>query len=207
MKNPMADPIRWRVQHASIILVSSQPIDPGSIRAEVLKKNRIVSGDWQETQEMNTPVLAITEFSNGALIRVEGNRSIFQQVVDGDFRDHYDAHLTAEAYAEASRVTPYRAIGINWMLEPDIVEPSEWLLSKLTKESALAPGFQPISIKVARPVGAATCNLTFNLQQGTVLLDCNYHIELGNSTVTEATKMWPHYQTGLTSDILPTISR
>ena len=203
----MADPIRWRVQHTSIVLISSQPIETESVRSEVLKRNRIVPEDWQETREMNAPMLAMIEFSNGASIRVEGTRSIFQQAVDGDFRDQYDAHLIAEAYAEASRVTPYRAIGINWMLEPDIVEPSKWLLSKLTKELALVPGFQPITIKVARPVGAATCNLTFNLQQGSVLLDRNYHIELGNRTVTDVTRMWPHYQTGLTSDILPTISR
>ena len=203
----MADQINWRVQNASIVLVSSQPIEAQSIRAEVLTRNRIVSEDWQATGGINTPVLAMTQFNNGVVIRVEGNRCIFQQTVNGDFRDQYEAHKVAEAYAEASRVTPYRSIGINWLLEPNLADPSAWLRSKLTKESALAPGFQPTSIKVAKKVGAATCNLTFNLQQGAVLLDCNYHIELGNRTAIDTMRMWPHYQAGLTSDVLPEISR
>ena len=203
----MTDQIRWRVHSASIVLVSSQPIEPQSIRADALTRNRIVPDEWQATGAMNTPVLGLTQFGNGVTIRVEGNRCIFQQAVNGDFRDQYDAHTVAKVYAEASRVTPYRSMGINWMLEPDLIEPSEWLRSKLTKGSMLAPGFQPISIKFAKTTGPATCNLTFNLQRGAVLLDCNYHIELGNRTATDTIRMWPHYQRGLTSDILPTISR
>jgi hypothetical protein len=203
----MPDQITWRVQHASIVLVSPQPIDPQSVGEEVLKKNRIVPADWQATNAVNTPVLALTQFSNGAVIRVEGTRCIFQQTVNGDFRSQYDVHTVAEDYAEASRITPYRSVGINWMLEPDIAEPSAWLRSKLTKESPLAPGFQPALIRLAKQAGAATCNLSFNLQRGAVLLECNYHIELGSRTAIETMRMWSHYQSALTEDILPTISR
>ena len=204
---PMPDQITWRVQNASIVLVSPQPMDPQSVGAEVLKRNRIVPDEWEVTNGVNTPVLTMTQFSNGAVIRVAGDRCIFQQNVNGNFRSQYDAHTVAETYAEASRVTPYRAVGINWILEPDIVEPSEWLRSKLTKELALAPGFQPTSIRVAKKAGAATCNLSFNLLRGAVLLECNYHIELGNRTAIDTLRMWSHYQSALTDDILPTISR
>lgn len=204
----MADPIAWKVQHASIVLVSTAPIDPQSISADVLSRNQIVPEDWHATNEMNTPVLGMTQYRNGAVLRAEGNRCIFQQTVNGGFQSEYDAHILAENYADASRVVPYRSIGINWLLEPDLDEPRRWLQRQLASGSGFAPGFQPISVKVAKRAGAATCNLTFNLQPGgAVHVDCNFHIDLGNRTAIEMMRMWPHFQENLTSDILPTIIR
>lgn len=200
--------LSFKLRHASIVLVLPQPVDSQSVSAGSLARNRIVPEDWQVANEVNLAgVLAQTLYRNGVNVRAEGNRCIFQQTVNGEFRAEYDSHLTALNYAEASRVIAYQAIGINWMIELDLEQAGQWLTSKFAGNSAFVPSFQPVSIKVARQQGAAICNLTFNLEQDSVVLDCNYHVDLGGSRAVDVINMWQQYQKHLQEDILPTIVR
>ena len=204
----MPPDLNFRLRHASVVFLLPHPVDSQSVNAASLVRNGIVPDDWQVANEVNLAgVLAQTVFRNGVNVRAEGNRCIFQQNVNGAFREEYDAHQAAANYADASRVISYQAVGLNWMLEPDVEQAGRWLIGKFTGNSAFAPGFQPVSVKVARRQGAAICNLTFNLEQDSVVLDCNYHVELGGSRAIDVIKMWQHYQTNLQEDILPTITR
>ena len=101
----------------------------------------------------------------------------------------------------------YQAVGINWSLYFNTNRPGEWLANKFMARSALPSGFQPASIIITRPHtrGAAACNLTFNLEPNAVVLDCNYHVELGESSAVDKIKMWQHYQANLREDVLPAI--
>ena len=204
----MPTPLDFQLVHASIVLVASQAVSPESVTAEALKRNKIIPEDWQITTEMNLPVIGLVQFDNGASIRTEGNRCVFQQNVNGEFAEDYLALDAAVQYAEASRVVPYSAVGINWMMQPDLpLPPSQWLAGKLCQDPLLAPGFQPTSIRVAKRQGSAVCNLNFNFDRGIVSLECNYHIELGGKSAHEIVTMWPHYQMNLRRYILPTIAR
>ena len=201
----MADKLEWTLRHASIVLVSEQPLDAKSIAPDTLTRSSVVPSEWTVTNRMNLQVVASTEYDNGASIRLEGNRCVFQQTVNGDFLDEYSAFFIAKKYAEASRVISYTALGINWNLQSLTSAPSEWLRSKLSNESVLAPDFQPMSIRLAKNQGRAVCNLNFNLESEAIVLDCNYHIALGNGIPQNEIDLWTRYQDHLKEKVLPTI--
>ena len=200
--------LNFKLRHASIVFLLVQPVDAQSVNAARLIRNQIIPDDWQLANEVSlVGAIAQTQYQNGVSIMAEGNRCIFQQNIDGVFSDEYAAHEAAIRYADASRVVSYRAIGLNWLVEPDVDRPDQWLRGKFAEQSAFVPGFQPVSVKVARRQGSAMCNLTFNLEQGVVGLECNYHVELGESRAIDVIRMWQHYQKNLREDILPAISR
>ena len=186
-------------------MVATQPLDPNSVTAEGLTRSKVVPADWQVTKRMNLPVVAVTEYANGVVIRVEGNRCIFQQNINGDFRDYYDAFDAAQKYAEASRVITYEALGINWNLQVKMVAPNEWLLAKLSSNSGLAPGFQATSIRLTKRQARAICNLNFTGEREAIGLECNYHIALGNRMPEDDLKGWKGLQAILKNEILPKI--
>ena len=201
----MADKLDWTLRNSSIVLVSEQPLDTKSVAPDTLVRSFVVPSEWTVTNRMNSQVIATAEYANGTVIRLEGNRCVFQQNVGGDFLEDYPAFGIARKYAEASRVISYTAMGINWNLESKMDAPGEWLMRKLAAESRLAPDFQPTSIKLARNQGRAVCNLNFNLESEAIVLDCNYHIALGNGIPENEIDNWSRYQGQLVEKILPTI--
>ena len=203
--NGMADKLEWTLRHASIVLVSERPLDARSVESDTLTRGSVVPQDWTVTNRMSLQVIASTEYDNGASIRLEGNKCVFQQNVDDDFWDEYPAFVIAKKYAEASRLTSYSALGINWNLESKMSAPGEWFTSKLSTDFMLAPGFQPTSIRMARSQGRAVCNLNFNLESEAIVLDCNYHIALGNGIPENEIDLWDRYQIHLKETVLPTI--
>ena len=201
----MADKLNWVLRHSSIVLVSEQPLDAKSVAPDTLTRSSIVPSEWSVASNMNLQVIATTEYANGVVIRLEGNRCVFQQNVAGDFRDEYPAFEIARKYAEASRVISYNALGINWNLESQLNAPSEWFKSRLSAESPLAADFQPTSIRMAKQQGHAVCNLSFNLESEAVALECNYHIALRNGIPENEIDIWNRYQEHLREKVLPTI--
>ena len=188
-----------------MVLLSEQPFDAKSVAPDTLVRSSVVPSDWTVTNRMNLQVVASTLYGNGASIRIEGNRCVFQQDVNGDFLDEYPAFEVAKKYAAASRVISYSALGINWNLESKTSVPGEWFRSKLSPDSTLAPDFQPTSIKMARNLGRVVCNLNFNLESEAIVLDCNYHIVLGNGIPENEIDLWARYQEQLKQKVLPTI--
>ena len=201
----MADKLEWTLKNSSMVLVSERPLDARSVAPDTLARSSVVPSDWTVTNRMNLEVIASTEYGNGASIRLEGNRCVFQQNVNDDFLDEYPAFVIAKKYAEASRLISYSALGINWNLESKMSAPGEWFRSKLSTDSMLAPDFQPTSIRMARNQGRAVCNLNFNLESEAIVLDCNYHIALGNSIPENEIDLWARYQDHLKEKVLPTI--
>ena len=161
--------------------------------------------EWTVTNSRNFQVLAVTEYGNGASIRLEGNRCIFQQNVNGDFLEEYPAFDIAKKYADASRVISYSALGINWNLQSFTSTPGEWFRTRLSTDAMLAPDFQPTSIRMARNQGRAVCNLNFTLEPEAIALECNYHITLGNGIPENEIDLWARYQEHLKDKVLPTI--
>lgn len=188
-----------------MVLLSEHPFDAKSVAPDTLVRSSVVPSDWTVTNRINLQVVATTQYGNGASIRIEGNRCIFQQDVNGDFLDEYPAFEVAKKYAEASRVISYSALGINWNLESKTSVPGEWFRSKLSTDSTLVPDFQPTSIRMARNLGRVVCNLNFTLESEAIVLDCNYHIALGNGIPENEIDLWARYQEQLREKVLPTI--
>ena len=170
------------VRHVSVVLVSPSPIEPHSVRPETLRAAKIVPNSWVLTNELSSPVFAVAQYQNGVSIQIGGNRCTFQETVEGPLRDEYKIHDVVRKYLESTTLVPYNAIGVNWLLGFVSDNPTEWIGEQLGYPRSF-PGFSPISYRISRPVGVgpATCNLTFRTERQTVLVDCNYHIQLGGS--------------------------
>ena len=46
--------------------------------------------------------------------------------VNGQLKDPYEVHGVVRQYLDATKLVQYNAVGINWMLEANQVEPAEW---------------------------------------------------------------------------------
>ena len=86
------------VRHVSVVLASPSPVDPQTIRSDVLVRANVVPQDWQQANQISTPVLAVTQFQNGFTVQTEGNRCVFQEPVNGQLKDPYEVHGVVRQY-------------------------------------------------------------------------------------------------------------
>ena len=194
------------IRHSSVVLVSPSPIDPQSIGPETLNRAKIIPASWAiGNQQINSPVFALTRYQNGVSIQVEGNRCIFQEVIGGPLRPEYEIHGLARRYIEATKLVPYNAIGINWLLNIAVDSPTEWLRHQMSGGENL-PGFSPTSLQLTKVWGYAICNLVFRVEKQIVAVDCNYHFPLSSSLQPMAAlDHWRQCQDALTEDVLPAL--
>ena len=195
------------LEHTSVVLVSPSPIDTQSIRPEALTYAQIVPLDWVLTNRLSTPVLALAQYQNGVSIRAEGNRCIFQEVIGGPLRQTYEVHRLVRRYLEATKLVPYNAIGINWMLELVVEDPKAWIRKQLGDLQQF-PDFSPVSLKIAKPMATGVCNLTFITEQTqrALAVDCNYHFQLSSSLQPMAAlDRWKQCQIALTETVIPSL--
>jgi hypothetical protein len=191
------------VRHASVVLVSPSPIEPRSVRPETLSGAKIIPASWTVGNQINSPVFAVTQYQNGISIQIEGNRCIFQETIGGPLRPKYEIHNIARDYLEATRLVPYSAVGINWLLDFTLDNPAEWI-TKQVGDAGRFPGFSPTSLQLTKPWGLAVCNLIIRLDQQNVAIDCNYHFQLNESLQPMAAlDKWRTCQEALTDEVLP----
>ena len=193
------------VRNTSVVLVAPSPIDTQSIKPEALASAKVAPSNWVVTNQLSTPVLALTQYQNGFSVRVEGNRCVFQEAIGEPLRADYEIHPIARRYLEATKLVSYNAVGINWLLVVAVDQPAEWIGEQLSCGERF-PGFLPTSIQLAKPWGPAVCNLVFRVEQQTVVVDCNYHFPLGSSLQPMAAlDHWRQCQKALIDDVLPTL--
>lgn len=193
------------VRHTSVVLASPSQMDPQTIRSDVLARANVIPQDWQQANQISTPVLAVTQFRNGISVQTEGNRCIFQEAVNGDLRDPYLVHEVVRQYLEATKLVQYNAVGINWMLEATQVDPVNWYRRHFPGSGDFSE-YSPISLQMQKNAGVALCNLMFRLAQpsGELELECNYHFELGPSlTPLAALDHWRQCQNLMRKEIFP----
>ena len=193
------------VRHASVVLASPSPVDPQTIRSDVLVRGNVVPHDWQQANQISTPVLAVTQFQNGFLVQSEGNRCVFQEAVNGRLKDPYLVHGVARQYLEATKLVQYNAVGINWMLEASQVEPAEWYRRHFSGSGDFSE-YSPVSLQMQKNAGLAVCNLVFRFSQPSrsLELECNYHFALGQSvTPLAALDHWRSCQNSMREEIFP----
>ena len=204
----MTEQFGFTVRHASVVLVSAAPIDPQSIRPEILNTAGIVPGGWASKSNINTPVLSHTEYPNGFIIQIDGNRCVFQESIGGDLRDTYEVHPLAGRYVDATKLVSYVALGINWLLDLDTggENPDRRIREKAMGCSDNFPGFSPRSLQMVKRFRLADCNLTFRVNDKSIEVDCNYHFQTeGRSVDVVASTLdsWQDYQMHLTQEIVP----
>ena len=193
------------VRQASVVLASPSPVDPQTIRSDVLVGANVVPRDWQQANQISTPVLAVTQFQNGISVQTEGNRCVFQEPVNGQLKDPYVVHDIARQYLEATRLVQYNAVGINWMLAANQVEPAEWYRRHFSGSGDFSE-YSPVSLQMQRNVGMMACNLQFRFAQPSrsLELECNFHFALSNSLAPlAALDHWRHCQNVMRDEIFP----
>ena len=195
-------------RHASVVLVSPSPVDSQAVRPERLVIAQVVPKEWVLASELSIPPLAAAHYQNGISIRIEGNRVVFQEMIGPMIRESYEVHQLARRYLEATKLTPYTAVGVNWLLELVADNPTDWLRKFLGDRNEFS-GFAPIGLQVAKQVGLSMCNLNLrveNTEPPVLLLDCNYHFHLSEGLNPLATlDHWRNCQERLTSEVMPLI--
>lgn len=194
------------VIHASVVLVSPTPIDPQSIRPEALSGAGIVPANWAPTAGISIPIVAQTQYQNGFTILAEGNRCIFQEPVNGALRETYQVHDIAKRYADATKLVPYNAAGVNWLLAITVEDPNLWIRQKLMGEGGNLSDFHPTSLQIAKQLGFVVCNLNIRSENERIVVDCNYHFQIQNSSpdkIASTLDSWKKCQEHLGRDLLP----
>lgn len=193
------------VRQASVVLASPSPVDPQTIRSDVLVRGNVVPQDWQQANQISTPVLAVTQFQNGISVQTEGNRCVFQEPVNGQLKDPYVVHGVARQYLEATKLVQYNAVGINWMLAANQVESAEWYRRHFSGSGDFSE-YSPVSLQMQRNVGMMVCNLQFRFAHpsGSLEVECNFHFALSNSlTPLAALDHWRYCQNLMRNEIFP----
>ena len=192
--------------HASVVLVSPNPVDPQSIRPEALNNAGIVPANWVAIGGISIPIAAQTQYQNGFTIQVEGNRCSFQELIGGALPDRYEVNAIAKRYANATQLVTYNAVGINWLLEVAVENPSLWIRERLMGNAPYFSDFHPTSVEAAKELEFSVCNLTFKGETGRIVAGCNYHFQLEHSSpdvIISALDSWRQCQEHLTSELLP----
>ena len=203
----MVDQPMVSLRHISVVLVSPTPIDPQSIRHESLGNVGIVLPEWGlPTGGVNTPVVAQTQYKNGISLQVDGNRCVFQEMVNGKVRDSYEVHELAKRYSEATKLVPYSAIGLNWMVTAITEDHGQWIRENIMGDGGKFSRFRPTLVRLERQLGFVVCNLNIRSENDQILVDCNYHFQLARSNpdVTSSTlDSWERCQEHLKREIIP----
>ena len=171
----MAEPADVTLRHASVVLVSPTPVDPQSIRPEALTSASIVPENWILTNGISTPVIAQVQYQEGISIVAEGNRLVFQENIGGTIRPTYQVHALARRYVEATRLVPYNALGMNWLLDFASGNPGQWIQGNLLGGGENFVDYFPTSVQMVKQLNFAACNLNFKSESNRVSLECNYH--------------------------------
>ena len=198
---------RITLRLVSAVLVSPSPIETQSIRHETLVKANVVPASWIVSNQLSTPVIALTQYQNGFNVQAEGNRCSFQeQITDGQLQDDYHLHPLVERYIKATGLVPYNGIGINWLLEIGTANPPDWMASHLGVSNKF-PEFAPATSQISKLIeNGGACNLVFqaNAAPRRIIADCNYHFPLSDAFGPEAAlSRWRDCQDDLQMHVIP----
>ena len=198
---------RWGLRQVSIVLLlpQQQQTDPQTVNPESLARHGIVSESWEPTNVVALPVFALTEYPNGLSIRAEPNRLVFQEQITDSFQRKYHSHTAARKYAEASRMMPYQAVGMNWvMVPPDYTTFMDNLAAKLNPALNAPPDYLPAAVHLFRQVNGNAWNIIFNKdnQHG---VELNYHAQLRDETPMDVIDRLDELQQTVQTELLPII--
>ena len=151
-------------------------------------------------------MLGLTQYQNGVTIQTQGNRCVFQESIEGTLREVYEVHPLVQRYAEATRLVAYNAVGINWLLDVSVRIPETWIQEKIIGAGGNFSDFFPTSVQIAKELDFAVCNLVFRVENARIVIDCNYHFELGSRSpdvMASTLNAWRDCQEHLIAAVLP----
>ena len=120
-------------------------------------------------------------------------------------REVYQVHPLAKRYVDATRLVPYNAIGINWLLDIAVGDPNLWIRENVMGNGRNFSDFYPTSIQMAKQLGFVVCNLNFRVENERIVIDCNYHFQLAHSStdlMVSTLDSWHQCQEHLVRDLL-----
>ena len=192
----------YRFQNTSVVLASSSPIETRTVEPEALRRSGVVPESRTVTSRLITPPLAIVQYDDGLTIQVTDTRCIFQKPITNIHDMARDVLATAERYADATKLTPYSAVGINWGLRIEgVPSPFEWLREHLMQGVSMLADYRPTVVQLTKDLPFASSNVNFRVDGGQLICDCNYHFTIsdrGPAEVADALKNWSHCRDHLT---------
>ena len=190
----------FKVESVSVVLVARHH-NPSIINPDFLKQNGIINEAWEPASApIATAPMAQINFKNVQWL-VDIDRCLIQENVDGEFQESYSIHECAKKYASVLRYIPYIAIGLNWQLSVAMSDAPNWFRQQFLKPGEWHNKLQPAIFSFRLHVDKRTiCTLSMNIAEAAILIDYNFHVDLGNSsdkvnTISDIVDNWKNYQT------------
>jgi hypothetical protein len=193
----------WTVRHASVVLVADHPIETYMLSPEVLRTANVTPGDWEQIQYSEGSSPPLVAYSNGVTISAQDTRCVFNLDLSGQFQENYEIHAVAKRYLAATRIVPYRFIGINWNLFAAMPSPEQWIHSNLLAPKRFFQPCENLEVRMTQPLDFTLCNLAFTTRDGEVVVDCNYHFDLSDISAEAAIDRWKDCYRHLRREVIP----
>lgn len=196
----------YKIYGISTVVLANQH-NPSFVNPDWLKNNDIVPRDWEVSETITTPPVAIVKFKNGFEVVVEQTKAIFLQILPGSFLSEHSSHRAAIGYLECLPHIPYQSLGLNCRILIENDAPEQWITDwfmpvELMKRVAplLSTG-----VRLEVPNGDSLCRLEISARQSVapksmdtpaVLVDVNFHhgqFEDARGFI-EAISQWPERQ-------------
>ena len=203
----MPNEIPYRLHSVSVV-VTAEFHNPSILNRDFLVSREIVPNDWEVTEAITTPPIAVVKYSNGIQWSVEQSNLTVVEDCGSSFKDKYRVYALVSAYLQKLPHVPYRSLGLNCVVSTARNNPDQWVTRQFLKQQT----WQKRNPKVIRMMpnftfdaGDALCNLSFNFGQVTpqqgepgpaVIVNSNVHHPgpLDANGLCAAIDLWPEKQ-------------
>ena len=182
----------WIIRNASVVLLAERPINADTLKAEILRESGITPAEWESIEPNEGRTQPFIAYSNGVTISAQNTRCVFQQNFNDETVDDPadEIYEVAKRYVDATRLTQYRFVGINWALYRTVPDPKDWLRTHLLNPDNPVEQYRNIEIRMTAPFGSSLRNVTYTARAGEVGLACNYHFNSNQTAPNEAIDQW-----------------
>lgn len=199
----------WALANVSVVLVLPQErqVDTQTISPDNLERHHIVPSSPKASNVVALPMFALTEYPNSLSIRAEPNRVVFEQRTAGAFLNEYLAHDAAVKYADATKMTRYPSLGLNWVMVPP--DGTKWIrhVAERLASTLGTRQFVPERLHLAQGVEEGRegrWNIFIN-GGARPSVEFNYHVDSAGRTPTDILTEWPSCQQHIRDEFLPLV--
>ena len=173
--------------HSVSVVVTAEFHNPSILNRDFLVSREIVPDDWEVTEAVTTPPVAIVSYSNGIRWTVEQSNLSVVEDCGPSFQDNYLVYTLVSAYLRKLPHVPYRSLGLNCVVSTERNNPDQWVTRRFLNWRPCREGeLKVIQMMPNFTLDAtdALCNLSFSVgqitpQQGesrpAVIVNCNVH--------------------------------
>ena len=183
------------------VVVLGENHNPSILHPSFLKAQKIVPSDWepQEGRVICTPAFSETRYPNSIIFTVDIERL---QIKDERPPEDVTKSLVtglATSYVESLPHVPYKAVGINFAVGIEKVDPGPWMIERFIRPGPWNEDdmlSQSVNLQFQYTVNVGSANLSIvpgqfsieNVKYVGVILTANYHQAIPQAAALEGVK-------------------